>query len=209
MRFARHLAAGIGFAANLSRKIGGAIDELHPVRRGRAGVIGGIRRKRFAAARHLWTLRESAPSGRQRRDRWFGRNPAATRRFPRRREPNRIPWACARSFRRSARPCRQPDTGLRASRPGVIRTTIRHTSSDFGPPPILYRRSLGRINRGQARGGHATCRCQCRHPAPEIAPIMRPPRFLALQGGGDHQPGDRQQVLQLPAGPVVELRGST
>src|SRR5438105_1488214 len=32
-------------------------------------------------------------------------------------------------------------------------------------------------------------------------------RFVALAGGGDHEPRDREQVLQLPAAAVVELAG--
>jgi hypothetical protein len=41
----------------------------------------------------------------------------------------------------------------------------------------------------------------------EIAAVMNAARFLALQGGPDHQAGHGQQVLQLPAGPGGELAG--
>ncbi len=39
----------------------------------------------------------------------------------------------------------------------------------------------------------------------EIAAEMDAARFLALEGGRDHQPGDDQHVLHGPAGGVVRI----
>lgn len=38
----------------------------------------------------------------------------------------------------------------------------------------------------------------------EVAPGVNASGFLSLQGGGDHQPGRREHILQGPAGGIVK-----